>query len=153
MRLTPGCPVITMRLPYFIRYEVLNVITMRCPYLIRYEVLCHCERSVAISRKGNRFLFSPVAPTFIVFYSTVNMTLLPNIWPTVIFFSESYKSLNYKNREYVTKIQLNFLVYNKVTLPGDSHVALLLRMTEYFVRKGIISKNSRKILYVTLKEN
>ncbi len=44
-----------------------------------YEVLCHCERSVAIPRKGIRFLFSPVAPTFIVFYTTVNMTLLPNI--------------------------------------------------------------------------
>ena len=53
VRLTPGCPVITMRSPYLIRYEVLNVITMRIPYLIRYEVLCHCERSVAISRKGN----------------------------------------------------------------------------------------------------
>ena len=35
--------------------------------------------AVAISRKGIRFLFSPVAPTFIVFYTTVNMTLLPNI--------------------------------------------------------------------------
>ncbi len=39
MRLTPGCPVITMRSPYLIPYEVLYVITMRCPYLIRYEVL------------------------------------------------------------------------------------------------------------------
>ena len=35
--------------------------------------------AVAISRKGIRFLFSPVAPTFIVFYITVNMTHLPNI--------------------------------------------------------------------------
>ena len=44
VRLKPGCPVITMRLPYLIRYEVLNVITMWCPYFIRYKVLCHCER-------------------------------------------------------------------------------------------------------------
>ena len=56
------------------------------------------------------------------------------------FFLESYKSLN-KNRECDTKIQLNFLVYNKVTLPGDSHVALLLRMTEYFVPNGNRFKN------------
>lgn len=46
VRLTPGCPVITMRSPYFIRYEVFNVITMRCPYFIRYKVLCHCERKI-----------------------------------------------------------------------------------------------------------
>ena len=59
VRLTPGCPVITMRSPYLIRYEVLNVITMRIPYLIRYEVLCHCERSVAISRKGNLVIKPP----------------------------------------------------------------------------------------------
>lgn len=50
MRLKPGCPVITMRLPYLIRYEVFNVITMRCPYFIRYKVLCHCERKIGDPR-------------------------------------------------------------------------------------------------------
>ena len=48
-----------------IRYEVLNVITMRCPYLIRYEVPCHCERSVAISRKGN-LVIKPTQYTFVL---------------------------------------------------------------------------------------
>ena len=39
VRLTPGCPVITMRLPYLIRYEVFNVITMRCPFrAIRHKL-------------------------------------------------------------------------------------------------------------------
>ena len=44
------------------------------------------------------------------------------------------------------KNTIKFLVYNKVTLPGDSHVASLLRMTEYFVRNRIkeyLLKNSR----------
>ena len=53
MRLTPGCPVITMRLPYLIRYEVLNVITMWIPYLIRYEVLYVIARHRQRRCRGN----------------------------------------------------------------------------------------------------
>ena len=44
VRLTPGCPVITMRSPYFIRYEVLNVIARSCllwkPLQKRLKCLC-----------------------------------------------------------------------------------------------------------------
>ena len=53
VRLTPGCPVITMRLPYLIRYEVLNVITMWIPYLIRYEVLYVIARHRQRRCRGN----------------------------------------------------------------------------------------------------
>ena len=59
-----------------------------------------------------------------------------------------------KNRECVTKIQLDFLVYNKVSLPGDSHVALLLRMTEYFVRiiaRVCLLKSNSKIYILSLR--
>ena len=74
-----------------------GVLSSQCGYLISFGKKYFMSLrgiangdAVAISRKGIRFLFSPVAPTFIVFYTTVNMTLLPNIWPTVIFFLESY---------------------------------------------------------------
>ena len=35
------------------------------------------------------------------------------------------------------KSTIKFFGYNKVTLPGDCHVAALLAMTEYFVRNRI----------------
>ena len=53
VRLTPGCPVITMRSPYLIRYEVFNVITMWIPYLIRYEVLYVIARHRQRRCRGN----------------------------------------------------------------------------------------------------
>ena len=52
------------------------------------------------------------------------------------------------------KNTIKFLVYNKVTLPGDSHVALLLRMTEYFVRnitRVCLLKSNSKIYILYLR--
>ena len=42
------------------------------------------------------------------------------------------------------------MVYDKVTLPGDSHVALLLRMTEYFVRNitSVCLLKSNSTIYI-----
>ena len=42
------------------------------------------------------------------------------------------------------------MVYDKVTLPGDSHVALLLRMTEYFERNitSVCLLKSNSTIYI-----
>lgn len=49
----PKFILITMRSPYLIRYEVLNVITMWIPYLIRYEVLYVIARHRQRRCRGN----------------------------------------------------------------------------------------------------
>ena len=48
------------------------------------------------------------------------------------------------------KNTIKFFDYDKVTLPGDSHVALLLRMTEYFVRNitSVCLLKSNSTIYI-----
>ena len=48
--------------------------------------------AVAISRKGIRFLFSPVAPTFIVFLHNCQYDTLAKYMTDCDIFLESYKS-------------------------------------------------------------